>query len=307
MEKELIKNLKSIRFVLLGIGLFFLAHLATISISPVFWGDETWIVEFGRLLYEPDTDWSSILDSSNEIRRYSVGVCYLGAAVHYWIFSIFGSLGPRIFELLCFCLLGIAVYLMGRKKTRNAFISVLVITVILSDPYLNQAIRGTRCDAFALLMCVAAIYYIECAKERYNTNRTQFWVCLTLSFVSIIMACFIWITAWVASLAYATYCLLAIQDLGLNRRDWIRLIMGSILICLAVLLLYIIIYPGSFWDSISYAIQTVRQQTKGEFTLSKGLLNQVKFFCRSHCFTFPFLHCCFPDGNIGLSGCFLFS
>lgn len=80
------------QFALLGFAAFLIAttiHVSTITISPTVWSDEVQQVDFGRLIYEPDSEWSVKWSPviSSPVKAWS----YIGPVIHESAFRIFSN------------------------------------------------------------------------------------------------------------------------------------------------------------------------------------------------------------------------
>jgi hypothetical protein len=141
------------------------AHLSSLSLSPICWQDEGYILEAGRVFLDRSTTWSTTLTQDNQIREPSV--FWLGPAAMEVAFKVLPPKlgGHRLWALICHALLclGVLKWLLLRKC--YAWVAFLCSLLVLFDPRMIQSVRGARVDAMAIALTVWALVCIRSAER----------------------------------------------------------------------------------------------------------------------------------------------
>ncbi len=84
-------------FTVFGVALI---NIATLTLTPTIGEDEVRIVDFGRVVLEPDTDWALTWELDED--RPLLWIGYLGPVIHELAFRWSGGsiIGPRLAALL---------------------------------------------------------------------------------------------------------------------------------------------------------------------------------------------------------------
>jgi hypothetical protein len=150
-------------------------YLLTLGKSPMVLQDEVQIVELGRTVWEPTSDWSLAWNVQKStpvttLTYVGVGLQELG----YRLAS--GSLwGPRFLGLLAgiaaaTCLLGL---LLARETHRLT--ALVVSAMFLIDPIFSGIYLRGRIDGWAIAACLGACWLLCLARVRFRQNRNIKW------------------------------------------------------------------------------------------------------------------------------------
>ena len=153
-------------FVLTGVLLgTLLIHCLTLTRSPTVWTDEVMIVEYGRVLSDPDTPWSVTL---NEHRTAALPM----VPVYPWLqqkWLAMTGVNPssvRLLSSLCGCGAVLAFYGLLRSQGIRPWNGVLLGLALWFDVVFVGSFRGARGDAFALALCFLACWAWQRSLER---------------------------------------------------------------------------------------------------------------------------------------------
>lgn len=134
-------------------------HLWTAPFSPPVGQDESQIVEYGRALLQPCSDWSMNLVSAG---HPLVPVNYIGFLLQELAYRLTAShTGPRVSALLGAALA--ATMLVGwlvARGTEGRFAWLLGAAFFL-DPILTSSFRSGRIDALAMAPCIGAAWLLR--------------------------------------------------------------------------------------------------------------------------------------------------
>jgi hypothetical protein len=165
-------------------------HLTTLTISPTVWIDEVNMVDLGRTILEPDSDWS-IMWSGKPLYLLP----YLGAVFQDIAFRITHSMaGPRIASIFGGLLAGTftLTYLQTRQIPKT--IILLLATLCVLEPMFVQSYRGARVDSWAIAFCMGSCWLFSLAAQRLQQGKSVIpWVFLAGSLTSATQ--FAWISA----------------------------------------------------------------------------------------------------------------
>jgi hypothetical protein len=267
--------------LLAGVGLL---HLLTLTISPTVWMDEIFIVEFGRLTFEPNTDWSIMWAD-----RPLLLLNYLGSALQEIAFqaSNLSVVGPRFSALVGGLLAATTLfgYLLARQIPQK--ISFLLAATLLLEPMFVQSYRGGRVDGWAIAACLLSCWLLRVAMNRgQNGKTTSIWIAIAGGLA--VVGQFMWISA---VLLYPLILIEFLELLAVFRKqrqrnsDILQAITALVLGGLVVgLILMVPIFPrlGTIFSdfiTLSKNNQTIRDRSNffGEIPLIwAGLLNTYK-------------------------------
>jgi hypothetical protein len=173
---------------------FFLISLSTITVSPTVWMDEVQIVDYGRTIFDPNTDWSiTWLVSDN---RPLILTVYLGPFLQNLTYQIFGSpLGPRLASSIGAMLAAtVCVGFLISLKTPKWIAFVLGLVFFL-DPIFISSYRGARVDCWAIGLCFLACWTIRHQSNLLASNIATKRPSFLLAGICISAMLFIWPTA----------------------------------------------------------------------------------------------------------------
>ena len=168
-----------------------IGFLPSLGSSPLIWQDEVQIVDYGRVMLEPNTDWAVTWMAHKQ--KPLKPICYVGCVAAELSYRTTGSaLGTRFF---CVCggfLFGTAVLWLMLLQGSPPAISLLFSGWMVLDPGLVASYRGGRLDAWALaFVMLGAIGLQLWATKR---KRAYLW----LGTVALALSPYIWLRAAVA-------------------------------------------------------------------------------------------------------------
>ena len=144
-----------------------LIQLPTLVISPTIWMDEVQIIDYGRTIFSPQTDWS--INWFIPLNKPVLSFLYLGNLWQSLAYDFTQSpLGPRLMSLFgaLVAASGCLGWLLSLKTPR--FIAVCLSLVYLLDPIFVSSYRGARVDCWAMGLC-----FITCWMIRHEINHLQ--------------------------------------------------------------------------------------------------------------------------------------
>ncbi len=173
------------RLFLLSLLLAGMIHLSTIGIAPYLHLDEFMIIDLGRIVMNPGTDWSiAWLPGSDQPVFFWF---YLGSVAQELVFRLAGEYGPRIFALAG-ALVAARVMLsyLLLRRTRRIQAAVLSL-VFLLDPLFVQSYSMGRLDSWTLACGLFTCVLLRQAKLRPQSLRRPSFgrIALAGSFMSI--------------------------------------------------------------------------------------------------------------------------
>ena len=143
-----------------------LLHLPTLEISPTAWGDELQIVDHGRIVLNPDTDYAMSWVANNQPKAMPF---YLGVVIQEWAYEISQNLlGPRFVSLFGAALAATALFAWLRSRKISCLVALLVAITFFENPSFIQSYRGGRLDgaAIAAIIYSALLLRYALAKQR---------------------------------------------------------------------------------------------------------------------------------------------
>ncbi|HEY1005593.1 MAG TPA: hypothetical protein VGD92_00385, partial [Sphingobacteriaceae bacterium] len=160
-------------------------HVSTIGIAPYLHLDEFMIIDLGRIVMNPGTDWSiAWLPGSDQPVFFWF---YLGSVVQELVFQLAGEYGPRIFALAGALVAArvMLAYLLLRR-TRRIPAAVLSL-VFLLDPLFVQSYSMGRLDSWTLACGLFTCVLLRQAELRPQSLRRPSFgrIILAGSFMSI--------------------------------------------------------------------------------------------------------------------------
>jgi hypothetical protein len=216
--------------VLLGILLLtFLMMLPSATLSPIAWGDEAVIVDFGRVLLSGDTTYGLTSRSFGEavIDPFYIGVSYAEA-----IYRQFGHWGIRASSIL----FGIvSAYLLFRIACRllsgtPIICMALALAFVFSTNY-AQSYRSGRLDSLSITLVFLALYLL--------LNERRPIASLAASATLMSMAVLVWPTSMMLAPFWLIFYGVAHAREGLN---WRRLIGDAALVFVVVFVVATSVY-----------------------------------------------------------------
>jgi hypothetical protein len=208
--------------VLLGILLLtFLVMLPSATMSPIAWGDEAVIVDYGRVLLSGDTTYGLMSRYFGEAAIYPF---YIGASYAEGIYRQFGHWGIRASSIL----FGIvSAYLLFRIACRllsgtPIICMALALAFVFSTNY-AQSYRSGRLDSLSVTLVFLALYLL------LNERRTLASLAASATLMS--LAVLVWPTSMMLAPFWFIFYGFAHAQEGLNLR---RLIGDAALVFVVV-------------------------------------------------------------------------
>ena len=145
----------------------FILNLSTLTLSPTVWMDEVQIVDYGRTIFDPNTDWSItwLVDENRPL----ILTVYLGPFLQNLTYQIFSSpLGPRLASSFgaIFAATVCVGFLLSLKTPK--WVTFVLGLVLFLDPIFVSSYRGARVDCWAIGLCFLACWLI-----RHQTNSLE--------------------------------------------------------------------------------------------------------------------------------------
>ena len=171
------------------LALMLAIFLPSLGSSPiVVWQDEVQIVDYGRVMLDPGTDWA--VSWSTHEHKPVPPVSYLGCIGAELAYRFTGTvLGSRLFCIAGGFLLGSLVLGLMKEPGRPPVIGLLFAGLIVLDPGLVQSYRAGRLDAMAMAFVLAGAL---CLKLH---ARNPDWRWLVAASLALACAPYIWVRA----------------------------------------------------------------------------------------------------------------
>lgn len=132
---------------------------ATMEVAPILYGDEFMNIDLGRMILNPDSDWSIcwMAYSGQPVFFYF----YLGTVLQEIVFQIVGQYGPRILTLIGALVAATAIvrWLIARGTSQNA--ALILGLVFLLDPLFVQAYTMGRLDSWTMALCITSCWILR--------------------------------------------------------------------------------------------------------------------------------------------------
>jgi hypothetical protein len=172
------------------LGVVFGIHCITLTISPTVWIDEVNVLEHGRIILDPNTDWS-ILWSGKPLYLFT----YLGAVFQELAFRVTQSMvGPRLSSILGAFLAGTFTLAYGKTRQIPQKIALMLALVLVLEPMFVQSYRGARVDSWAIAFCMGSCWFFRLAASRLQQRKSVTpWVLLAGGFAA--AAQFVWLSS----------------------------------------------------------------------------------------------------------------
>lgn len=169
-----------------------LVHLSTIAVAPFLHKDEFLIVELGRIILNPKTDWSIAWMTQKEQPVFFL--FYLGPILQEFTFQVAGEYGPRISAFTGALIAATMTVNWLLAKGTSKYVAFILGLAFLLDPVFVQAFGLGRVDGWMMAFCIGACWVIA-----DNANRMLFvrptLLRMILAGALYAMAFFIWPTA----------------------------------------------------------------------------------------------------------------
>lgn len=144
-------------------------HLSTISFAPYLHLDEFMIIDLGRTILNPNTNWSIAWMTSLNQPVYIW--FYLGSVIQEFIYQATGEYGPRIFSLAGALIAALAMFrwllLRGIERVAACILSL----VFLMDPLFVQSYSMGRVDSWTMACCIASCAVLQNIKRATDDHK----------------------------------------------------------------------------------------------------------------------------------------
>lgn len=251
----------------------FLIHCLTLTISPTIWMDEIQIIDYGRTIFHPQTNWS--INWSIPLERPVLCLSYLGTSLQAFAYEITHSpVGPRLISLIGSTVAATSclAYLLSLKTSK--WVAFCLSLAYLLDPIFVSSYRGARVDCWAISLC-----FISCWLVRHQINNLQsdqnppkqlFFV---VGVLMTLMA-FIWPTA----LFLFPLILLELYEIFGNKqeksKDWSKIKVKLLAFCLGVCITSaIVIIP--VWQEVITALNDLSRASRSD-SLALNLSDKLR-------------------------------
>lgn len=182
ISSNIFKNFSPLRFISpfcaednnsdkLGTGVFWInwviivitlsiIHLASVDVAPFLHSDEFLILDLGRIILHPDTQWSIAWLTGNDQPVFVW--FYLGPVLQELVFQVVGQYGPRIFALLGAIVAATVLvgWLLSKNTWRHA--AFVLGLIFLLDPIFVQSYSLGRVDSWTMALCLGACWILQC-------------------------------------------------------------------------------------------------------------------------------------------------
>ena len=154
---------------LLGVTLIVLGFFPSLGSSPPLWQDEIQIIDYGRVLFDPLSDWAVTWSSHHKAPMPTV--CYLGCAGAELAFQVSGSvLGSRLFCLGGGIAFSVGILALALSMRLDGFIAVVLALIAFLEAGLLASYRSGRVDAWSLALVVAGTWLVHRSVEKTDSR-----------------------------------------------------------------------------------------------------------------------------------------
>ncbi len=173
-----------------GLALILIAaiFIAGMDVAPYLDEDEFMIVDLGRIILDPKSDWS--ITWMMERNEPAFVFFYIGPVINEISYRVLGEFGPRILSLLG--ALFAATTMLGwlRSRSVSIYIAALLSLIFLLDPIFVQSFTLGRVDGWAIGFCLLACWVLRSATNVKKPDRKVIvaGICFSISI-------FIWASA----------------------------------------------------------------------------------------------------------------
>lgn len=185
MKEKTITRLFGLIFVIVG-----LAHLSTLSVSPLPWIDEVAIIEMGRNgVLDRTPSWSMILPDEG---RCFWTLYYVGGVAQEFAYRFFGgAFGPRALSLAGLCVASLLLVKVLKQKQVAPLMAYGVSLLYLVDPTITQSVRGARVDIWTTVCTFLSVLLVSRLGDDTKKDRSTFFCVGVLSITQL----FIWVSS----------------------------------------------------------------------------------------------------------------
>ncbi|WP_026260117.1 hypothetical protein [Segetibacter koreensis] len=154
---------------LIVITILSLFFAISIDFAPYLHSDEFMIIDLGRIILNPHTEWS--IAWITKLDHPALLWSYIGPVVQEFIFEYFGQYGPRISALVGAMVAATTMvgWLHARRVLANS--AFIFGVIFFLDPLFVQSYTIGRIDGWAMGLCLAACWIISDARLRLSYNK----------------------------------------------------------------------------------------------------------------------------------------
>ena len=194
--------------------IIFVIHCLTLTILPIPWRDEAQIIEYGRLVLEPHTNWSINWLLASD--RPFILLSYLGAMLQELAFRAthLSLIGPRLMTLFGAMISATFLFSWLLENQIPKKIAFILSIIFLLDPTFVHSYRGDRVDCWVFVFCFACCWLLRKARNNIDTqNIKTFLPLIGISGSLATVAFFIWPSA------FLLYPLIILELIEIIRKD----------------------------------------------------------------------------------------
>ncbi len=175
----------------LFLALVLAIFLPSLGSAPLVWQDEVQIVDFGRVVLDPGTDWAVTWSTSDQ--KAVPPISYLGCVAAELAHRVTGGvLGSRLLCIAGGFLLGSLVLALLLQQGAPVLASLLFAALMILDPGLVQDYRAGRLDALAMAFVLGGALCLQ------RHARSHDWRWLVAGALALACAPYIWLRAVMA-------------------------------------------------------------------------------------------------------------
>ncbi|WP_146173515.1 hypothetical protein [Pontibacter mucosus] len=165
---------------------------STLEYAPFLFVDELMNVDLGRVILNPETDWSIAWMTETGTPVFLLS--YIGPVLQEVSYKLLGELGPRYSALLG--ALAAATVMVGWLRVRGVtkVIAFALGLAFLLDPLFVQAYTTGRVDGWAMALCLLSCFLLRYATINLKSGSTSTWFVLISGAIAAVAA-FTWISA----------------------------------------------------------------------------------------------------------------
>lgn len=238
------------------VGLIFFLILITINKGAYLHSDELLIIDLGKNILNPESDWS--IAWLIDMQKPAFLVSYIGVVLQEIIYEYMGQYGPRIFGLLG--AIAAATSLVGwliARGTNRKIVFVLGL-IFLLDPLIVQAFTIARIDGWAMFLSLSSCWVLRGTHHFYSKE---------VIFTRLLLA------GALASLAVITwpsaiflFPLIILELFGLTKKSWENrgnfkelISLGLVFIIGGIISIILLLYPvsGQIISQLELATETI--------------------------------------------------
>jgi 4-amino-4-deoxy-L-arabinose transferase-like glycosyltransferase len=193
----------------------FIIHWSTLGIAPFLHKDEFLIVDLGRIILHPETDWSIAWVANQNQPVFFL--CYVGPVLQELSFQLIGEYGPRISATIGALVAATILIKWLISKGTSQDVALILGIVFLVDPIFVQAYGLGRVDSWMMAFCLASCWILADLKPSYSAH---FNCQIILAGALFAVAFFVWPTAVFFLPLVFWELILLVRKNESEHRDW---------------------------------------------------------------------------------------